>query len=81
MTIVFLGIVLMYGVRLRFGLLAVVVTFYTFLSLEIFPLTTDLARPYAGTSMMLVIAVVVVSMYGYYASRGDEPIFGRAILD
>jgi len=81
LTIVFLGIVLMYGVRLRFGLLAVVVTFYTFLSLEIFPLTTDLARPYAGTSMMLVIAVVVVSMYGYYASRGDEPIFGRAILD
>ena len=81
LTIVFLGIVLMYGVLLRFGLLALVVTFYTFLSLEIFPLTTDLARPYAATSMMLVVAVAVVSMYGYYASRGDEPIFGRAILD
>jgi serine/threonine-protein kinase len=81
LAIVFLGIVLMYGVLLRFGLLALIVTFYTFLSLEIFPLTTDLSRPYAGTSMLLVVAVAVVSMYGYYASRGDEPIFGRALLD
>ena len=81
LAIVFLGIVLMYGVLLRFGLLALVVTFYTFLSLEIFPLTTDVSRPYAGVSTMLVVAVAVVSMYGYYASRGDEPIFGRAILD
>jgi len=30
---------------------------------------------------MLVAAVAVVSMYGYYASRADEPIFGRGILD
>jgi len=79
--IVFLGIVLMYGVLLRFGLLALVVTFYTFLSLEIFPLTTDVSRPYAGASTMLVVAVAVVSMYGYYASRGDEPLFGYTILD
>jgi len=81
LTIVFLGIVLMYSVLLRFGLLALVVTFYTFLSLEIFPLTTDVSRQYATTSIMLVVAVAAVSMYGYYASRGDEPIFGRAILD
>jgi len=81
LTIVFFGIVLMYGVLLRFGLLALVVTFYTFLSLEIFPLTTDVSRPYATTSMLLVIAVAAVSMYGYYASRGDEPLFGRVMLD
>ena len=69
----FLGIVLMYGVLLRFGLLALVVTFYTFLCLEIFPLTTDVSRPYATTSMLLVVAVAAVSMYTYYASRGDAP--------
>src|SRR2546430_9081064 len=50
LTIAGLGIGLMFAVLLRYGLLALVVTFYTFLLIEAFPLTTDLARPYAGRS-------------------------------
>jgi len=30
---------------------------------------------------MLVMAIAAVSVFGFYASRGDEPLFGRALLD
>ena len=75
------GVVLVIGVLLRFGLLAVTATFYTFLTMQMFPLTTDLSRPYAGTSAVVLIAIAALAAYGFYASRGDEPLFGRALLD
>lgn len=75
------GIALVLSVLLRFGLLALVVTFYTFLTMEMFPLTIDFSRPYAGAAMVVVLSIAAVAAYGFYASRGDEPLFGRAILD
>ena len=42
-----LGIALGLAVLLRFGLLALVVMFYTFLLIEAFPLTANFSRPYA----------------------------------
>ena len=75
------GISLILGVLLRFGLLALIVTFYTFMAMEALPLTTDLSRPYASSSVLLVLALVAVAAYGFYASRGDEPLFGRPLLD
>jgi hypothetical protein len=75
------GIALMFAVLPRYGLLALIVTFYTFLLIEAFPLTTDLARPYAGASILLLAGVAGLSMFGLYASRGDEPLFGRTLLD
>jgi len=27
------------------------------------------------------MAVAALSAYGFYASRGDEPMFGRVLLD
>ena len=81
LTIAGLGIGLMFAVLLRYGLLALVVTFYTFLLIEAFPLTTDLARPYAGASTLLLVGIAALSVSGFYASRGDEPLFGRALLD
>ena len=81
LTIVTFGIALMFTVLLRYGLLALIVTFYTFLLIEAFPLTTDLARPYAGASVVLLLAIAGLSMFGFYASRGDAPLFGRTLLD
>jgi serine/threonine-protein kinase len=75
------GIALVLSVLLRFGLLALVVTFYTFLTMELFPLTIDFSRPYAGAAMIVILSIAAVAAYGFYASRGDEPLFGRAILD
>ena len=81
LAIALAGIALVFGVLLQFGLLALVVTFYTFLTMEVFPITTDLSRPYAGASVVLLLTIGAVSAYGFYASRGDEPLFGRALLD
>jgi len=81
LTISTLGIALGLAVLLRFGLLALVVMFYTFLLIETFPLTADFSRPYAGISLGLVAIIAALSVFGFVASRGDEPVFGRAILD
>jgi serine/threonine-protein kinase len=75
------GIGMMFFVLLRFGLLALAVTFYSFLVMDVFPLTTDFTRPYAGTSLVVLLAIASLAIYGYYASRGDEPLFGRTFLD
>jgi eukaryotic-like serine/threonine-protein kinase len=75
------GIALILAVLLRFGLLALVATFYTFMTMELFPLTVDVSRPYATASVIVTLSIAAVAAYGFYASRGDEPLFGRAILD
>jgi hypothetical protein len=81
LAIVVTGISLIVGLLLRFGLLSLVVTFYTFMAMEAIPLTTDLSRPYASSSVLLILAITGMAAYGFYASRGDEPLFGRPLLD
>jgi hypothetical protein len=81
LAITLTGICLVFAVLLRFGLLALLVMFYTFLLTEVFPLTLDISRPYAGASVALVVAVAGLSILGFVASRGGEPLFGRPILD
>jgi len=80
-AIVLCGIALMFAVLLRFGLLSLIVTFYVFLAIESFPLTTDLSRPYAGAAMLLALVIAALSLFGFSSSRGDEPLFGRTLLD
>ena len=55
--------------------------FYTFLPIEAFPLTANFSRPYASVSLGLIATVAALSIFGFVASRGDEPPFGRPILD
>jgi hypothetical protein len=75
------GIALIFTVLLRFGLLALVITIYTFLAIEGFPLTSDLSKPYAGAALLLTAAILGLSVFGFYASRGTEQLFGRPLLD
>jgi serine/threonine-protein kinase len=75
------GIALMFSVLLRFGLLSLIVTFYAFMAMEAIPLTMDLSRPYASSSALLILAIISVAAFGFCASRGNEPLFGRALLD
>ena len=49
--------------------------------MQVIPLTLDFSRPYAGASLILLVTMAAVATYGFYASRGDEPLFGRALLD
>jgi serine/threonine-protein kinase len=81
LSISFIGIALVLAVLLRFGLLSLIVTFYTYLLVEAFPLTSDFSRPYAGVTISLLAVIVGLSIFGFVASRGGESLFGRAILD
>jgi serine/threonine-protein kinase len=75
------GIALVFTVLLRFGLLALIITIYTFLAIEGIPLTTDMSKPYAGAALLLSAAIAGFSVLGFYASRGGQPLFGRTLLD
>ena len=66
---------------LRFGPLSLIITVYTFLAIEAFPLTTNVTRPYAGASFLVAGTIAALSIFGFYASRGDEALFGRPPLD
>jgi hypothetical protein len=55
--------------------------FQTFMLIEIFRPTTDFSRPYAGAAAVLLACIAGFSIFGFYASCGDEPLFGRPLLD
>ena len=76
-----LGLAVFLAVLLRFGLLSLSVTFLVFGTLTSLPLTTDLSKAYAGTAVWLMAATAALAMFGFYASRGTEPLFGRPLLD
>ena len=54
---------------LRSAPLALVATFYTFMTMGLFPLTVDVSRPYAGASVIVTLSIAAVAAYGFYASR------------
>jgi hypothetical protein len=66
---------------LRFGLLSGTVSFCVMLTLTSFPLTADMSKAYAGTSLWLLATTAALAIFGFYASRGREPLFGRTPLD
>jgi hypothetical protein len=55
--------------------------FYTFLLIEAFPLTANFSRPYASASLGSIATIATLAIFGFVASRGDEPLFGCPILD
>jgi len=76
-----IGILMVVGVLLRFGLLALCVTFFVFMLLAGMPVTADFSMPYAAVSTWLLLSTAALAAFGFYASRGKEPLFGRALLD
>jgi serine/threonine-protein kinase len=65
----------------RLGLLSLVFLFLVnyFLSQSI--VTLDTSRWFFADSLLPISVVAGLACYGFYASRGGEPLFGRAILD
>jgi hypothetical protein len=66
---------------LRFGLLAVVVSFAFGNLLGDFPLTTQGSVWYANLSYAGFILIAAVVFYGFQVSLGGRPIFGGRILE
>ena len=45
---------------------------------EVYRLTWHWGRWYAGSTIAVLVVPSGVALLGYYAARGDEPLFGKA---
>jgi serine/threonine-protein kinase len=68
-------------ITLRFGLLSTAALFFVIFAMAIVPITLDTSRWFFPTGVTLLLLVAALSIYGFYASRGGEPILGRRILE
>jgi hypothetical protein len=66
---------------LRFGLLAVIASYFFDDLLGGFPLTTQMSAWYAGLSIAGILLMAAMALYCFYTSLGGRPMFGGAVLD
>jgi hypothetical protein len=65
----------------RLGLLSLVFLFLVMFFLSQSVVTLDTSRWFFADSLLPVLLIAALAGYGFYASRGGEPLFGKAILD
>jgi len=65
----------------RLGLVAITFLFFVNFVLSSAIVTLDTSRWFFSTSLIQLAIVASLALYGFYASRGGEPIFGRRLLD
>jgi hypothetical protein len=66
---------------LRFGLLAVIASYFFNDLLGSFPLTTQTSAWYSGLSIAGILLMAAMALYGFYISLGGRPMFGGAVLE
>jgi hypothetical protein len=69
------------AVLVWFGVLALVIAFLTNIVLGQGGMTADFSKVYASTSVWLLALVGGLAVFGFYASRDREPLFGRLFTD
>jgi serine/threonine-protein kinase len=67
------------AVLLYFGILPVVIAFFVNQVLNNSPLTLQSSLPYAPVSLWVMLLVGSLAAFGFYASRGGQPLFGRVL--
>jgi hypothetical protein len=65
----------------RLGLVATVVLFLVLFMMSSATFTFDSSRWFFGDSILLMAIPAALALYGFYVSRGGEPLFGRPVLD
>jgi len=65
----------------RLGLLAITVAFFILFAVGGAVLTFDTSRWFFADATLLAIVPVALALYGFYVSRGGEPLLGGRILD
>jgi serine/threonine-protein kinase len=72
------AIVVLTIATIRFGLLTATVTLFVSGLLDRAPMTLDVGHWSATASNSTIIFVVGLTLFGYYAARGGQPLFGAA---
>jgi hypothetical protein len=65
----------------RLGLVAVMTLFLVNLLMSGAVVTLDPSKWFFTDSLLLMAIPAALAVYGFYVSRGGEPLFGRAVLD
>ncbi len=68
-------------VAIRFGLLALCVSWFAEHLLSRYPLTLDFSHWYAGRSAVVLLIVAGLAAYGFHIALGGKSAFGTATLD
>jgi serine/threonine-protein kinase len=69
------------GTIQRLGLVSTTVMFFVNFILSSAVITLDTSRWFFGVSVIQLVIPSALALYGFYASRGGEPIFGARLLD
>jgi hypothetical protein len=67
------------AVLIYFGILPVVIAFFVNQVLNNAPLTLQSSMPFAPIAFWVMALVLGLAMFGFYASRGGQPLFGRLL--
>ena len=65
----------------RRGLLATTVGFYFMLVANSYPVTYDLSTPYVGATLVGVLAMLAIALFGFRAALGSQPVLGKLLAD
>jgi serine/threonine-protein kinase len=65
----------------RLGLVAITVLFFTYFTMNSGVITLDTSRWFFTDSLVMLLIPASLALYGFYASRGGEPLFGARLLD
>ncbi len=77
--VLFISIIVLTAQRL--GLLALIVLFLVEYIVSGAPITLDSSRWFFGDAMLVLLVPAGLAMYGFYMSRGGEPLLGKRFLD
>jgi serine/threonine-protein kinase len=65
----------------RLGLVAITFLFFVYFVMSSAVITLDTSRWFFPVSLVMLLIPASLAAYGFYASRGGEPLFGARLLD
>jgi hypothetical protein len=65
----------------RLGLVATTVLFFVQIMMDTAVVTFDPTKWFFNESLLLIAIPAALALYGFYISRGGEPLLGKAVLD
>jgi hypothetical protein len=71
------GISILVFVMLRFGLVALFASAFAYEATIMFPITSDFAAWYSGTSLFALLTLAAIAAYACHSALAGRPLFGR----